>query len=62
MSKAGVDAVVEAEAEAEAGHNGGGGGQDLEQSPQQQQTNCQSILITSIMIYHEWMCFYRALF
>ena len=57
MSKAGVDAaVVEAEAEAEAGHNnGGGGGHDLEQSPHhQQQTNCQSILITStIMIYHE---------
>ena len=58
MSKAGEDASVEAEAEAEAeaGHNnGGGGGHDLEQNPHhQQQTNCQSILITStIMIYHE---------
>jgi hypothetical protein len=53
MSKAVVDAAVEAEVEAEVGHNGGGGGHDLEQSPHQQQTNYHSILITSIMIYHE---------
>ena len=52
MSKVGVDAAVEAE----AGYNGGArDGHDLEQSPHQQQTNCQSILITSILIYHEWM-------
>ena len=38
MSKAGVDAAVEAEAE--AGHNNcGGGGHDLEQSPNKQTAN-----------------------
>ena len=49
MSKVGVDTAVEAEAE--TGRNGGGGGHDL---PSPTATNnCQSILITSIMIYHD---------